>query len=173
MLISSPNTPTHIRKQYFTTLVQSCWYIGLTMTVLKEHSVWRGWEIMVDRINSVMEVSTESKHRSNLGFLGKVTPNLDLIWKDRFGIKRQMLGLRGKRMTCRLKEQKKQKLEDKIRMEKEAGARLWLHSSFQLYVLSGTFFPALSSTPGKSWWLIHTGFLPVKWRRKSISKEQT
>lgn len=34
---------------------------------------------MVDRINSVMEVSTESKHRSNLGFPEKVTPHLDLI----------------------------------------------------------------------------------------------
>lgn len=172
MLISSQNTPTHIWKQYFTTLVQSCWYICFTMTVLKEHRVWWRWERMVDRINSVMKVSTESKHRSNLGFPKKVTPNLDLIWKDRFGMKRQILGLRGKRTTCKLKEQKKQKLEDKIRRQ---GWDYGFTPPFSLSMIRIVcyFLPSTELNSRKKLVTNTYGFLPVKWRRKSISREQT
>lgn len=70
---------------------------------------------MNDTMNLVMEVITESKHRSSLGFPEELEG-----WVA-CGVNGQVVGWRGK--TCKLKEQQREMLKEKKRMEKKAGVR--------------------------------------------------
>ena len=134
-------------------------YINWTISVLKGHRAWWGWETHEWSDGWAMEVS---RHRGSLGSWEEATVNLkageDVLWKDRGQLGREEEDRAGWRAGST-----------------DAGRGGWawsgLHSFQSFYdVLAATFCPALSWAQlkdGKKKWLLKTMFLLVKWRRQA------